>query len=169
MRQASLSKHITPKATVDTGHLKHTRDTHCFSTVLEIPSLPVMETHSASSIDVARLSFDRHSSEVFLGAENDNAVPPVVPASNQGEMPCDHNPLPSNSSDTNETSSSKRPTIQMWNPVCLRKITLLAFAVLFTMMFVALLLLFHFSELHHGLSTQNPHNHYSWTYGPTAC
>lgn len=127
-----------------------------------------MERHNASSIDVARLSSDHHSSEAILGAENDNAVPLVVPASNQGENPGDHNPQRSNSSDANEKLSSKRPTIQMWNPVCLRKVTLLAFTLLFTSMFVALLLLYHFSELHHGLSTQTPRNHYSWTYGPTA-
>ena len=35
-------------------------------------------------------------------------------------------------------------------------------------MFVAVILLYHLSELHYGLSMQIPRNHYSWTYGPTA-
>ena len=49
-----------------------------------------MESHNASSIDIARLSFDRHSSEAILGAENDNVVHEIIPTVDQGELPSDH-------------------------------------------------------------------------------
>lgn len=127
-----------------------------------------MESHNASSIDIARLSFDRHSSEAILGAENDNVVHKIIPKVDQGELPSDHDQQPSNSSDADENASPRSHTVQMWNPVWLGKITLISFTILFAIMFVAVILLYHLPELHHGLSTQIPRNHYSWTYGPTA-
>ena len=56
----------------------------------------------------------------------------------------------------------------LWNSVWLHKIVLLGFCALFTAIFVALILLYHFSAVRHGLSTEVARNKYSWTYGPTA-
>jgi hypothetical protein len=59
--------------------------------------------------------------------------------------------------------------VKMWNPLWLRKVVLLGFVILFALMLVALGLLYHFATMNGGLSTQISRNHYSWTYGPTAC
>lgn len=56
----------------------------------------------------------------------------------------------------------------MWNPKWLDLKTLLGFCALFCVVLVGLLLLYYFSEVNHGLSTQISSNHYAWTYGPTA-
>lgn len=56
----------------------------------------------------------------------------------------------------------------LWNPIWLRKVVLFGFCALFTALFVALVLLYRFSGVLHGLSTQISRNEYSWTYGPTA-
>lgn len=56
----------------------------------------------------------------------------------------------------------------LWNSVWLHKVVLLGFCALFTAIFSALILLYHFSNAHHGLSTESSKNKYSWTYGPTA-
>ena len=59
-------------------------------------------------------------------------------------------------------------SVRMWNSIWLNPFVLMGFTILFAAMFVATLLLYHFSEIHHGLSTQISTNRYSWTYGPTA-
>lgn len=56
----------------------------------------------------------------------------------------------------------------LWNPIWLRKVVLFGFCALFTALFVALVLLYSFSGVRHGLSTHISRNEYSWTYGPTA-
>lgn len=58
---------------------------------------------------------------------------------------------------------------KMWNPIWLHRMTLISFVFIFAALFITTIVLFHFSEILHGLSTQIPANHYSWTYGPTAC
>lgn len=58
---------------------------------------------------------------------------------------------------------------KMWNPIWLHRMTLISFVFIFAALFITVIVLFHFSEILHGLSTQIPANHYSWTYGPTAC
>lgn len=57
---------------------------------------------------------------------------------------------------------------KMWNSFWLWRTTLIGFMLIFVLLVMALAILYHFSKLHHGLSTQKTHNHYSWTYGSTA-
>lgn len=57
---------------------------------------------------------------------------------------------------------------RMWNSLWLRKSVLIGFAALFAALFFATLLMYHFSVVLHGLSTQVTANQYGWTYGPTA-
>lgn len=56
----------------------------------------------------------------------------------------------------------------MWNPFWLWRSTLIGFILVFVLLIIVLVKLYHFSNLHHGLSTQISSTHYSWTYGPTA-
>lgn len=56
----------------------------------------------------------------------------------------------------------------LWNSIWLRKVVLFGFCALFAALFVALILLYSFSGVRHGLNTQISKNEYSWTYGPTA-
>lgn len=56
----------------------------------------------------------------------------------------------------------------LWNPIWLSRVVLFGFCALFTALFVALVLLYSFSGVRHGLSIQISRNEYSWTYGPTA-
>lgn len=67
--------------------------------------------------------------------------------------------------DSSTGSHSHRP---MWNSRWLHRITLLIFGFVFTALLLALILLYHFAEANHGLSTQETSNHYAWTYSPTA-
>ena len=64
--------------------------------------------------------------------------------------------------------SDERQGFSMWNPVWLWRTTLAGFMVVLILLIIALIVLYHFSNLHHGLSTQFPKHHYGWTYGPTA-
>ncbi|KAM5476978.1 hypothetical protein MauCBS54593_000249 [Microsporum audouinii] len=59
-------------------------------------------------------------------------------------------------------------TRRLWEPVFLRRPTLLSFAVLFIVLLAALTAVWRISEKEQGLSTVNPSNYYLWTYGPTA-
>ena len=56
----------------------------------------------------------------------------------------------------------------MWNPFWLWRTTLVGIVLVFVLLVIVLIILYHFSNLHHGLSTQTPNSHYSWTYGPTS-
>lgn len=56
----------------------------------------------------------------------------------------------------------------MWDPFWLWRTTLIGFMLVFLLLLILSIVLHHFSNLHHGLSTQISTNHYSWTYGPTA-
>ena len=76
--------------------------------------------------------------------------------------------LPGNSSTTARPSADDYTPMTMWNPMWLHKGVLFGFCALFTALFVALVLLYNFSNLSRGLSTHISRNEYSWTYGPTA-
>ena len=67
-----------------------------------------------------------------------------------------------------ENGSDKGRKRPMWNPFWLWRITLIGFILVFVLLVIILVILYHFSNIHHGLSTQILSNHYSWTYGPTA-
>lgn len=54
-----------------------------------------------------------------------------------------------------------------WNPYWLRRDVLICSAILFGLLAVALVLLWHFCELNQGFPLLTD-NHYAWTYGPTA-
>lgn len=60
------------------------------------------------------------------------------------------------------------PHPTMWDPLWLRKSVLIAFAMVFAAMLVAVVLLYHFSKSNNGLAIQEQSRHYAWTYGPTA-
>jgi hypothetical protein len=57
---------------------------------------------------------------------------------------------------------------QMWQPIWLRKTVLCGFVAAFIVMLLSTALLYHFSLVNQGLSTQSEVNHYGWKYGPTA-
>ena len=56
----------------------------------------------------------------------------------------------------------------LWNSIWLHEAVLIGFCALFAALFVALILLYHFSRINQGLSVQTSTNKYSWNYGPTA-
>lgn len=93
-----------------------------------------------------------------------------IPASEDRNEPSNHND--SAQEDYELKDIARYPdvgaTTQMWNSTWLHPAVLITFAALFAALFIATILLYHFSELHHGLSSQVSANHYSWTYGPTA-
>ena len=68
--------------------------------------------------------------------------------------------------DGKESDEGKRRS--MWNPFWLWRTTLIGFMLVFVLLLTSLIVLYHFSNLHHGLSIQMSRNHYGWTYGPTA-
>ena len=68
----------------------------------------------------------------------------------------------------NETESDRKRRRAMWNPFWLWRTTLIGFILAFALLVIILVILYHFSKVHHGLGTQIPRNHYGWTYGPTA-
>lgn len=59
-------------------------------------------------------------------------------------------------------------SFRMWNPIWLQTGVLAGFAIIFTLSFLATILLYHFSEEHHGLSVESASREYAWRYGPTA-
>lgn len=66
------------------------------------------------------------------------------------------------------TKSDEEKGQKMWNPFWLWPTTLIGFILILFLLVMALVVLYHFSNLRNGLSTQNSRDHYSWTYGPTA-
>lgn len=56
----------------------------------------------------------------------------------------------------------------MWTSVWLRPRTIMAFAAIFLALLLATAIIFHVAKANNGLATQQEHNHYAWTYGPTA-
>ena len=68
----------------------------------------------------------------------------------------------------NEKVSDEGRGRPMWNPFWLWRTTLIGFILVFVLLVTSLVIVYHFSNLHHGLSTQISSNYYSWTYGPTA-
>lgn len=70
--------------------------------------------------------------------------------------------------DQNKKESDEGKGRPMWNPFWLWRNTLIGFMLVYVLLIVNLLILYHVSDLHHGLSTQISRNYYSWTYGPTA-
>ena len=70
--------------------------------------------------------------------------------------------------DHDEIESDEGRARSMWTPFWLWRTTLIGFVLVFVLLLTALIILYHLSNLYHGLSTQIPSNHYSWNYGPTA-
>lgn len=94
----------------------------------------------------------------------------------RGQMPADHelnnlsDGVQSDHGSKNAAQNSRfGASTKMWNPIWLHRMILIGFAAVFASLFVTTIVLFHFSEILHGLGTQVSTNHYSWTYGPTAC
>ncbi|PON25247.1 hypothetical protein TGAM01_v205933 [Trichoderma gamsii] len=56
----------------------------------------------------------------------------------------------------------------LWVPIWLSRVVLIAFAVTFLLMLLTTALLYRFSQQSNGISTQREANHYGWKYGPTA-
>lgn len=76
--------------------------------------------------------------------------------------------MPKNGSSTAGLSLKDYSPKTLWNSIWLHKVVLFGFCALFTALFVALVLLYSFSDISYGLNTQISRNEYSWTYGPTA-
>ena len=76
--------------------------------------------------------------------------------------------MPENGSKTDRTCLKNYAPKMLWNPIWLHEAVLIGFCALFTALFIALILLYHFSKVSDGLSTQISRNKYSWRYGPTA-
>ena len=70
--------------------------------------------------------------------------------------------------DHNEIPTDEERARSMWTPFCLWRTTLIGFMLVFILLLTVVIILYHLSNLYHGLSTQIPSNHYSWNYGPTA-
>lgn len=78
-----------------------------------------------------------------------------------------NNMLESGSSTAGARLKDYSPNI-LWNSIWLHKAVLIGFCALFVALFIALILLYHFSRVNQGLSVQTSTNKYSWKYGPTA-
>ncbi len=76
--------------------------------------------------------------------------------------------MPEDGSSKAGVSLKNYPPKILWNSIWLQRVVLIGFGSLFAALFVALVLLYYFSGVDHGLSTQISRNKYSWTYGPTA-
>ncbi|KAI0466084.1 hypothetical protein F4859DRAFT_498785 [Xylaria cf. heliscus] len=57
---------------------------------------------------------------------------------------------------------------KMWNSIWLQTKVLASFIVLFVVLFLVTVVLYHFSEKNHGLSAEDAARQYGWRYGPTA-
>ena len=70
----------------------------------------------------------------------------------------------------NENAVTVQPRLgdQMWTSVWLRTTTLIAFAILYTLLAAVVLILYLIALKKHGLSTQKESHRFLWTYGPTA-
>jgi hypothetical protein len=78
------------------------------------------------------------------------------------------NPLLEYSSSPPATRWATDSRRRMWNPIWLQRTMLVGFAVAFVAMSLATGLLYHFSVVNQGLSSQREAAHYGWKYGPTA-
>ncbi|KAI3317653.1 hypothetical protein HD806DRAFT_514296 [Xylariaceae sp. AK1471] len=57
---------------------------------------------------------------------------------------------------------------QLWCPLWLRRTTLIAFALLFTLLWISLVILWKYDVKNNGIPITLSSSHYSWKYGPTA-
>ncbi|OJJ30791.1 hypothetical protein ASPWEDRAFT_43643, partial [Aspergillus wentii DTO 134E9] len=71
-------------------------------------------------------------------------------------------------SDKNEKPRGRKDQFQMWTPIILHPLVLIAFATLFAIFLIVTEVLYHFSNKNQGLSTSDQKYHYLWTYAPTA-
>lgn len=117
-------------------------------------------------------------------SENDGFTPSEAQERllGHGEMPASENPQNVRIvSDSTPSASLRRGSSNhlgarlkdfspntLWNSIWLHKAVLIGFGALFAALFIALILLYHFSQVNQGLSIQTSANKYSWTYGPTA-
>lgn len=68
--------------------------------------------------------------------------------------------MPDNPSSTAGLRLKDYASKTLWNSVWLHKIVLAGFCALFAAIFTALILLYRFSKVHHGLSTESSKNQY---------
>ena len=125
---------------------------------------------SANHIGLARplsaamiSSNDRFTSSVTPDQARGNGLDSTEHIFNVKKSPVTEEPCNQHEKESNE--ERRRP---MWNPFWLWRTTLLGFILASVLLVIVLVVLYHVSSLHGGLSTQIPSKHYSWTYGPTA-
>lgn len=58
---------------------------------------------------------------------------------------------------------------RMWNFIWLHSMIFINFAIVFAVMFITMIIFYHFFEIHHDLKTQAFKNYYSWKYNLTVC
>ena len=97
-----------------------------------------------------------------------NQTKTVPPQTHRQSLTDDYDDYDSGLMKPSTAKASQPSNFEMWSSKWLHPATLIGFFVLFIALLLALVLLFHFSNQNHGLSTQISANHYSWTYGPTA-
>ncbi|KAI1080942.1 hypothetical protein F5B20DRAFT_588907 [Whalleya microplaca] len=68
---------------------------------------------------------------------------------------------------TTGEDESERSSQKLWTSIWLLKGTLLGFFMLFTSLWMALVLLMHYNIRENGFTLALSSNHYAWTYGPT--
>ncbi|KAI1738036.1 hypothetical protein F4680DRAFT_467806 [Xylaria scruposa] len=79
---------------------------------------------------------------------------------------CQH-PVPISEHLCQSNTSTQSPKGQLWISVWLHRKTLLGFTITFTLIWIALIILWHYSLLNDGIAISLSTNHYAWTYGPT--
>ncbi|KAI2616318.1 hypothetical protein GGR54DRAFT_649601 [Hypoxylon sp. NC1633] len=67
-----------------------------------------------------------------------------------------------------ETATAWGARTRMWNSIWLGTGVFITFGIGFTVLLLATILLYHFSEINKGLSVQDASKEYGWRYGPTA-
>ncbi|KAH0847288.1 hypothetical protein AYO21_07323 [Fonsecaea monophora] len=70
--------------------------------------------------------------------------------------------------DISKPEESRHRLNTHWNPFFLRPWILIAFALFFVAVIVALQVVYTVSQNNYGIATSSDENHYLWTYGPTA-
>lgn len=125
--------------------------------------LPI-ESHQLDDpwAEFANNGFTRSEAQERLLAPDDPRARNVVDDTNL------INTAPDNHSSTAGLRLKDYAPRTLWNPLWLHKVVLFGFCALFAAIFTALILLYHFSNVHHGLSSESFQNQYGWTYGPTA-
>ena len=99
---------------------------------------------------------------------NDFELPPLSHSTSPQKATDSPAVVESGSSTQGDCQSDHPRRRPYWTPTILKRSALLGFIALFSSLFIALAILFGYSQSHQGLSTADQRLCYIWTYGPTA-